>query len=694
MLLALTHIMPFTLSQKNSICLVLLFICTTVGMAQKSKDSLVTAIQTFETTPEFNGEDASYVDLLADLAYELRYYKKDSMFLLSEKSLHLSKTLKYKLGESRSLFNLGSYYSDIGESAKAVTLFKQALALAEKIEANGFLVRIHNELSGEFAYMGDFAQALNGYLKGIEEAERFNDQEMLSIINENIANLYTSQKDFKQALEFYKKVKRINAAIGNEIYTAETMSNMASLYADMNELEYAKFNVNASISVFEKHEIMDWLAYAYEIKGKTYLKEDRYKWALYWYRQSEAIHQKIQDERGKIDLYNGMAEAFFGIERDSISKDYAMKAYDISIRIKFLEGTQKCANTLYKISKKNKDFATALQYHELYNTLSDTLYTAENKKSLTMFKTKLEYETQKKDLIIQNEKALAKQKNYMYGALGVLIVFLVVNFLIRRNENIQKKLNVELNAKKLELEKRELDLREINLTKDKLFSIIGHDLRGPIGAFQGLLKLYKEGEIKQKEFLGFIPKLGTDLDHISFTLNNLLSWGQTQMNGSITKPSIISLDSLVSDNIKLLSEIANNKSIRIVSRLSANTLAWVDGDQIDIVIRNLLSNAIKFTSEHGIITVGAAEKNNHWEIYVRDTGIGMDLETQEKIFANNSNLTTYGTNNEKGTGLGLSLCKEMIQKNNGSIWVDSIPRKGSCFYFTLPKAKKEYQKTA
>ncbi len=695
MTLALTNIMPKPpFSKRKIFLLMLLVLAFNFIQAQKTKDSLISAIRTLEIHPNFTEKDTSYVNLLSDLGSELRYYKTDSLLLLSKKSLKISKTIQYAKGESRALFNLGNYHSDKGNSSKAIAYLEKSLQKATEIKDSLFTVRIHNDLSGEYAYNGNYAKALTGYLLSIEQAEKLNDLKMLSIINENIANLYASQKDYKQALEFYKKVKKINTDIGNEIYSAETMSNMASVYADMNELEYAMFNVNASITIFEKHEIIDWLAFAYEIKGKTYLKQDDHKWALYWYRQSEALHKKIEDERGRIDLYNGMAEAYFGIGKDSVSKHYAMHAYDISSKLKFKEGTKKCANTLYKISKKGKDYAAALTYHELYSRLSDTLSRNENKKSLTMLKTKLEYDKQKRDLIEESEKALAQQKKYVYAALAILSIFLIITFLVRRNENIQKKLNIELKANKEGLEKSERDLREINETKDKLFSIIGHDLRGPIGAFQGLLKLYRDGEIKQKEFLEFIPKLGADLDHISFTLNNLLSWGQTQMNGAITKPSVISLDGLVSDNINLLSEIASSKSIKIVSRLSANTLAWSDGDQIDIVIRNLLSNALKFTPENGMITIGAAEKNNHWEIFVRDTGVGMDKETQEKIFAENSSHTTYGTNNEKGTGLGLSLCKEMVEKNDGNIWVESIPRKGSCFYFTLPKAKKEYQKTA
>jgi signal transduction histidine kinase len=206
--------------------------------------------------------------------------------------------------------------------------------------------------------------------------------------------------------------------------------------------------------------------------------------------------------------------------------------------------------------------------------------------------------------------------------------------------------------------------------------------------------MFNEGEIDKSEFLEFMPKLNDDVDHISFTLNNLLSWGYTQMNGSTTKPSAIAMETLVAENINLLSEIAEKKSIKIITKISANTLAWSDGNQIDIVIRNLISNALKFTPENGMVTVSANEKNTNWEISVRDSGVGMDKITLEKLFAKNANITTYGTNNEKGTGLGLSLCKEMVEKNNGTIWVDSTLRHGSTFYFTLPKAKKKYNKAS
>jgi len=256
-------------------------------------------------------------------------------------------------------------------------------------------------------------------------------------------------------------------------------------------------------------------------------------------------------------------------------------------------------------------------------------------------------------------------------------------------------LNIELRNKKTDLEEKQAYLNELNQTKNKLFSIIGHDLRGPIGAFQGLLKLFKDGEMTKDEFLNFVPKLKVDIDTISFTLNNLLSWGQTQMNGSFTKQSNTNLDSIVEENIALLSEIAEVKSISLINRIEPNCQIWSDPNQIDIIIRNLLSNALKFTPNNGEIIIGAIQKIKTCEIYVKDNGIGISEEIRDKLFEEDSNHTTYGTNDEKGTGIGLSLCKEMVEKNNGKIWVHSILGKGSSFYFTIPRVEqKQYKESA
>ena len=661
------------------------------GQLNKRRE-LISQVRLMERSAGFNSRDTAYVDLVNKLAGEMRYYKADSLYRLAIKALKLSQDSKYTRGESVAQMRLADYYSDRGDSEKAISHYRKGLVLASEIKADDIYLSMLNYLSGEYAYQGDYARALNGYLTALEMAEEQEELLLQSIINENIANLYASQKYYDESLEYYNKVRGLNDSLGNQIAQAETMSNLASVYADMEKLEYAMFNVNRSIDIFEKHHIMDWLAFAYETKGKVYLKKYNYNWALYWYHQSEMLHKDLDDDRARIDLYNGMAEAHFGLENDTLAAAYATKAFKISNNIHFVEGRQKCARTLYNIYRKKQDYATALAYHELYQELSDSLSRNENKQSLSLLKTKTEYERQKEALIRENEKALAQQNRYIKVGTILLLLAILVIYFVHRSKKLQQQLTQELKVKHQILEKRKSELQVNNETKTKMFSIIGHDLRGPIGALKELLKMFKDGEVSQEEFSSYLPKLRADVDHIYFTLNNLLSWGQSQLNGSMTKPTVISITQIVSDNMKLLNEIAENKSISIVNKVPSNTEVWSDPNQVDIVVRNLVSNALKFTPENGMITISADEKEDHWVISIRDTGVGMDRVTLQKIFEQKNNHSTYGTANEKGTGLGLSLCKEMVEKNNGNIWVDSMLRKGSTFYFTLPKSAENYSK--
>ncbi|MEM8763418.1 MAG: tetratricopeptide repeat-containing sensor histidine kinase [Bacteroidota bacterium] len=661
---------------------------------EKKRDSIGYRIKRLYSTKRFNKKDSLHLDLLIEHAKQYRFINNDSMLQITNRAMKYSESLKYQGGIAQCLESLGNYYSDAGRTEMAVTYYTKGLKKSKDLGLTKTQLGIINGLGQDHAYVGNYAEALELYLEGIDVATKQDDKLMQSILNENIAGLYADQKDFKNALAFYDIVQNVNKALGDEITTAETQSNMASLYREAKNYELAMFNINKSIAVFERLKIYAWLAYAYEVKGGIYLDQGKFQWALYWYDQSSMLHkEQLDDDREKIQLFNGMAKVYLGLDRDSLSLEYAKDGFRLSQKINSLQGQIECSETLYKLHKKQENTDVALFYLEIFKALSDSLSKDKNKQSLALLETKLEHQQEKQDLIESNEQALAKQRNYIYFAILTVLILCTILFLIRRSEGIQKKLYNELKQKSKVVSEREYELSEINKTKTKLFSIIGHDLRGPIGALQSILKLFSDGEIDKNEFLSFIPKLRSDVDNISFALNNLLSWGQTQLNGVVTKPKRINLEKVVSGNIQLLSEVASSKSIKIINQLPENILIWADHNQIDIVVRNLLSNAIKFTPENGLITLDTLEEEHHWCFKIRDTGIGMNKEIQKRIFADATNITTYGTNNERGTGLGLSLCKEMITKNKGEIWVESTLRKGSTFYFTVPKAEKRYQRT-
>ncbi|SKB66526.1 Signal transduction histidine kinase [Maribacter arcticus] len=687
--------LPYSLISGYLLVFFLFSLSSSTLSAQVSKrDSLLKLLNQSKVLLHKNSKDTLYINNLTMLATEYRFHNLDSLLSLSKEGLTISKKADYINGIITSYSNIGGYYSDKGKIDEAISYFIKAYELACQYNNLHLKVSALNDLAKEYGYKGDYALSLKRYLEAIEIAEELDYKKLLSIVNENIAHLYLEQKDFDHAMVFFKKAKAINKEIDNPIFMAETMSNIASTYAEMNELEYAMFNINTSIAIFEKEKILDWLAYCYEVKGKIYLKKGKNTWALYWYKQSELLHQEIEDDRGEIDLLNGMTQAFLNLKKDSVAEVYALNAFELSKKIGLRTGIKDCTYQLFEIYKNKKEYEKSLWYHEIYQVTSESLAKAGNEKALNMLKTKMEYDQQKQQLILENEKALAKRNIYIYVFVIILIIFAIIVFIIHRNEQTQKKLNLELRSNKSDLEEKQAYLNELNQTKNKLFSIIGHDLRGPIGAFQGLLKLFKEGEMTKDEFLNFVPKLKVDIDSISFTLNNLLSWGQTQMNGSTTRPTTTNLEDIIEENMVLLSEIAESKSIKLINRVEANCQIWSDPNQVDIIIRNLLSNALKFTPNNGQIIIGAIQKLKTCEIYVKDNGMGMSEETMGKIFRKDSTHTTYGTNDEKGTGLGLSLCKEMVEKNKGKIWVHSALGKGSSFYFTIPRVIEPTKKSA
>tara|TARA_R110002050_G_scaffold188386_4_gene322796 strand:- start:12368 stop:14416 length:2049 start_codon:yes stop_codon:yes gene_type:complete len=679
---------------KLTVFWIVLFITGVSSAQETSIGELRQKINTLRSQKKQVNKDTLYIGLLLDLGEKLRFLNPDSLLLLSSEAQKLSSNMDYKKGVGEALYHIGTYYSDIGEHSIAIDNYEMALANAKKEDNEDLSLRIGNELANENVYSGNYSTALLGYLENIKLAQSSGNKKMESILYENVADLYGAQRDYDQALYFYNKVEKINTKIGNDISSAQTMSNVASIYAETGDFQNALFKINRSIKIFEEGKEWDWLAYAYEVKGKVYLKQKQYTRALYWYDKGAELHDNLQDDRGIIDLYNGMAEANFGLKKDSISHNYAMMAYEISSTIKSMEGIKKCSNTLYKLYKNQGNFAAALKYHEIFRQMSDTLSRDENKMSMTMLKTEISHKNQQEALVLQNEKALAKQRLYIYIAILFVIVLAAIAFLVVRGQKFLKKLNKELEIQKQDLELREAELWEINNTKNKLFSIIAHDLRGPIGALEGLLKLLNSGDIKESEFKEFIPKLKNDVNSISFTLNNLLSWGQSQMREATTDPANVDLKALVENNINLLSELAFTKMITMDNLIVNKTIIWSDENQMDIVIRNLLSNALKFTPNNGHITIGYIDRPDHLEVFVKDNGIGMDEYVQEQILAKNTNITTYGTNNEKGTGLGLSLCSEMVIKNGGSLWVKSEINEGSTFYFTVPKGNKQFQKSA
>jgi PAS domain S-box-containing protein len=235
-------------------------------------------------------------------------------------------------------------------------------------------------------------------------------------------------------------------------------------------------------------------------------------------------------------------------------------------------------------------------------------------------------------------------------------------------------------------------LQIVNAEKDKFFSIIAHDLRGPLSAFLSATEILSEAiqAMTMEEIKEITISMKESAQNIYSLLENLLEWSRLRRGGLDFIPEKLKLIEKISDCIDVLWETARKKGVEIVISIPEEIEVNVDNHMFDSIVRNLVSNAIKFTRPGGKVTVEAVCNNEHFiEIRVRDTGIGMNQKLKDKLFLLSEKTSRPGTEGELSTGLGLLLCKEFIEKHGGKIWVESEVGKGSTFSFTICKSEQE-----
>jgi two-component system, sensor histidine kinase LadS len=288
-----------------------------------------------------------------------------------------------------------------------------------------------------------------------------------------------------------------------------------------------------------------------------------------------------------------------------------------------------------------------------------------------------------------------------------LLQMLFISFALGNRWNVLVKENVrarELELKRQEAEKgmleREVKLRteeiqqqnekleEVNRIKDKLFSVVSHDIKGPLTSLQLALALTKTDTITQQEFRDLTTSLEGRFKQTTEFIENLLQWAKLQLKGETFEPSVINIRQLIGNTVHLLEPEIFQKGIKVSALADESLKAFADPNMIRSVLKNLLTNAVKFTGKDGVIEVRGKQDRDSILISVSDTGMGIPPVNRDKVFSLDI-VTTPGTRQEKGTGLGLILCKEFVERNSGKIWFESEEGKGTTFYFSIPSSANQ-----
>ncbi len=574
-----------------------------------------------------------------------------------------------------------SAYNDVahGRLALAREKYENALAMFQSLGQKRGIATVHNAIGVIDAKSGKFSDATLHVLSALKMFESLNDingivscYQKLGTINENSENL-------QKALDYYFKAIGImeqHPVKGTEFVWL--YNNIGVVYGKMGQLQQAQNYFEMALKGSQDPASIDVRILTLNNLGILYDKTGDDKKSLGYF-----------DEAIKITKDKNLPENF---ARLSVSRASVVSKTDPAAAITVLTDALKTVQTLGlknleadiyygmmesydRLGKYKEAFKTLHRLKKLEDSLTNTDKVKEIMNLQAVYE--LEKSNTKLALVEQRSDANTRIKNIIIAvAVGLAVLLVLLSLLYCKTAKLND-----------QLKKRETELQKSNEIKDKLFSIIGHDLRGPIGNVPIMLQLLEDTTTTPDERQYIQESLIVHSRASMETLDKLLYWGQTQIKGIGIKQSTFAVGEHIINNTNLIKSTAAQKQITIINTIPPETTIWADPTHFDFIVRNLLSNAVKFTHNGGTVTLAAdsIKKDGHVVFAVRDTGIGIRSEILKNIFQPFST-STRGTADEKGTSIGLMLCKEFVTENGGEIWIETREGIGSTFYFSLRAA--------
>lgn len=634
-------------------------------------------------------------DYQGQYALSIEYY---------EKSSRLYKEIGNEIGVATCLGNIGVIHQNQGKYELALKCYEQCLKIYEKENDKYGLALILGNLGNVYDYQGRYPIALELYQKSLKMYEDIENSQGIALILGNIGIIHQNESNYEKALQYHIRSKRMYEEMGDRYGLSMSLTNIGNAYLSQKKLPLALAHYEASLKLSK--EIENKFGEAISLSNLAILfseKNDNVNASLY-YLKSLKISEELQDKQRQASIFEGLARIELKEKNYDKSLRYAHKGLAIAQEINTLSEISQLSFTIFQLYKLKENYKTALQYHELYKSSTDSLFDVDKEEALANMEAKADLELKEKEITVlnKNKEMLESGKSFQQ-----LIIFLVSAGLIlvcilsyslyhsRQNERKAKEIIAQQKEEVLKqkegiqlindrLLKQTDQLAEANASKNKLFSILGHDLRSPIGSLESILGLMSRGIISKDEFYKILPQLHRNVQNVQITLDNLLHWSISQMSGLTLNPTQLSIKELADEQVELFAEVSKAKNIQVASVIDRLLTAWADQNHVRLVLRNLLNNALKFTHSGGKVTIDAKQVGSKVVISIQDTGIGMNMGQINELFQSNKGRPSRGTGGEHGTGLGLQLCMEVARLNSGELTVISEEGKGSTFFFSLP----------
>lgn len=664
----------------------------TLDLAFQSKDSLK-----IETSLK-----------LIKALYDVKDYERAKEYIL--KSEKLSTKINYKKAIAAITYYKSLIYAQNNDYLNAISGYNKSKTLFNYLQDTLSVAKVNNSIGLLEIKKGHFKKGLQFSLSAIKELEKRGLDKDLSLTYNSLAQAYNGLELTDTAIEYYEKALEIQLKLKEDQAVLNSQYELADLYAIENRhnkaIKYYRDVLDHRVSKNDSvlGEILPKL-------GRAYLKLNDLDSAQIHLTKSLQINSQMRNQNGLLCTLNNLGDINLKKGNLKTAEKQLTQAGALAKSLNNNRGLLNYYRLMTALDSTKKRFNSAFKWQSAYYKLNNSLIKNEFKaNSLRQAQDSAEveeesandFEIEEKNMLAYNEasnkatlkaeKDLSKYKLIVYGLIGALAVASTLLIVVYLKQNNQVKYIQELEERNINLDLKNADfleqtkhLENINNVKDRLFSIVSHDLKDSLSSINGFINLLQDGTLSKKEFDNLIPELSENANNASLLLFNLLNWSKSQMQSLEPKPSLFDIQEVFEAKIKLIEQRVEGKGIELIN-LSLRDFAYADRSMFEIVIQNLLANAIKFSKAGDTVTVSNHISSGSCIISISDTGIGISKEDQTKLFKSNT-FTTNGTANEKGTGLGLSICKELVELNHGKIWVESNVGEGSAFYVQLPKAK-------
>jgi signal transduction histidine kinase len=658
-----------------------------LATSQTRVDSL---LQLFNKAPENHK-----ANLLLELSFNTRKDTSKSN-LYARQALKLAERLKQLPEQAKAIYYFGETHYFSNDFSKAIPYYEKSIPLFEQLKDTFQLTNCYNSVGLCYHTLSQGENAIKNLIQALKLAEK--DKEYTAEILGNIAMAHSKMGNNRHAINFFKKAVAINQSIGDSISLAINYNGIGQAYSLIHKPDSSIIYLSHARHLFKKTYKLNYEGIALANLAAQYIEyPDSLEKAMKCLTQAQNMFQKLGIEQYQADILQTTGDIL--IRQNKIEQ--AIDAFNESLRLseKFNLGFPlKVSNygDLSEAYEKQGSYKLALNYQKLYKQYTDSLVQKEKYKQIINLEKQYETEKRQNEIIrLEARQELTDvelRKNKQLKILGFVTASLLLIFvffvLIRYFD--KTKLNRLLEQKNKKIKQSENELRVLNASKNKFFSIIAHDLKNPFHTVMGYSWLLSKDyeRFTEEERRKFASDIHHSTNNIFRLLQNLLEWSRSQTGRLVFTPQEIEFKRVVENSVSVLRSLADHKNIAIKFNYNDDLILFADPLMIETVLRNLINNAVKFTPEDGLIEIAANQIDGHISICVKDSGIGISAEDARNLFQIDSTVKRKGTNDEDGSGLGLILCKEFVDKNNGTIWVNSVPGKGSSFFFTVP-AKTE-----